>query len=195
MLTIACRDCPGPVQRLRMRLLFHVPRITMPALVLTSSKYDNYLMLGVYADTLEKFSCFRVWPQEVRRGICGAERPRARSSSGPVIGRRALITFPAVQLKPQHRLPAFHCGNPRAIHPRRCVAHVLVVTTGQPGDPVVFLIFVVAGNGLHHTPQSRTGIPALPRTRVHRISDSGRLSCRHQYPAGNPIPGEDRKIR
>jgi hypothetical protein len=50
---------------------------------------------------------------------------------------------------------------------------MLVVSTGQLSDPVVFFVLMVAGNGLFHELQSRTEIPEPQRIQLRGFRISG----------------------
>jgi len=62
-----------------------------------------------------------------------------------------IITLAAIKLKTQHGAPPLLGGYPGPINPRRGMTHMLIVTTGQSGDPVVFFIFVISNDRLLHT--------------------------------------------
>jgi len=47
-----------------------------------------------------------------------------------------------------HRLAACRCGDPSAVGPGRIVPHVLIVTTGEFGDPIAGIVLVKTGNSL-----------------------------------------------
>jgi hypothetical protein len=64
---------------------------------------------------------------------------------------------------PQHRFSAIFANHPRSAHPWWIVPNVLKMAASQLGYPVVFIVFVVAGNGAVHV-YRRLPIVLLTRT-------------------------------
>lgn len=99
------------------------------------------------------------------------------------------VAFFAGQLVTNHGLAAFHCGDPRTIGPWRIMTHVLVVATGELGDPVVELIRVKICNRLIQAPGFSGGVPGTGFL-LWSVNSSDRRSAApewqpDQYPQGS----------
>ena len=69
---------------------------------------------------------------------------------GSRIGRSIFLALFAFQRVIEHALAAGRAGDPLADGPGGIVADVLIVSTGELGDPVPFFILVIANDGLFH---------------------------------------------
>jgi hypothetical protein len=67
-----------------------------------------------------------------------------------MIWRGSGVTFLAVKLLTQHVRSTGLRGHPRPFDPRRVVANMLEVATGQFSHPVTLFVLVEARNGLFH---------------------------------------------
>jgi hypothetical protein len=71
-------------------------------------------------------------------------------SVGSFIGRSILFTLFTAETKPEHLIAPLVCYHPRSNHPRRIVTNVLIVTARKLGNPVPFVVGVIASDRLLH---------------------------------------------
>jgi hypothetical protein len=69
------------------------------------------------------------------------------------IRSRTLFALATFEFKAKHGAPPVFVCYPRPVNPGRSMTYMLIVTTGKPGNPVAFFIFVVSGDRLFHTAQ------------------------------------------
>ena len=70
------------------------------------------------------------------------------NSAHDTVSRCAFIALFAVQQRPHLRVPPRMRQHPRTADQGRVVPHILVVPTSQLGNPMVFFVLEVAGDGL-----------------------------------------------
>lgn len=70
----------------------------------------------------------------------------------------SFVTFPAIQLQSQCRLPPFRCNDPRPAGPGRIVAYVLVVPALQACDPVLLEVLVKRDDPAFHRGAASTWV-------------------------------------
>ena len=75
---------------------------------------------------------------------------RNDESARSLIRWRSLVAFLAVEPKVQHLCPPVRGCHPLTNHPRRIVADVLIVAARKLGNPVPFVVLVIAGDWLLH---------------------------------------------
>ena len=68
---------------------------------------------------------------------------------------RTLVALTAIELKAKHRPSPLRGGHPGPVDPGWRMTHMLIVAARQLCNPVVFLVFMIASDGLFHKLQSR----------------------------------------
>lgn len=74
------------------------------------------------------------------------------------IRRPAFVALLAIQLSANRARAAFGGDDPRAVHPRRVVANVLIVAALESSDPVVLLVLVKRNDLAFHRGAANTWV-------------------------------------